>query len=120
MIDKRKIIGKTGENIAKNYLIKHGHIIKHQNITFGHKEIDIVSQKNKYTIFIEVKTRTSFVLGSANTALTSKQIKILKKAISLYAYKYKIDKNFIRLDLISVDINKKSKIAKIQHFRDIF
>lgn len=118
-MDNRKELGRIGENLAKNYLIENGYLIKHQNITFGHKEIDIVAKIGKEVVFVEVKTRTSFVFGGADTALTSRQIKTLKKAINLYAYNYGISKDFVRLDLISIDINKTKKVANLSHFKDV-
>jgi len=119
-VDTRKEIGRIGEELARKYLVKRGYIIRHKNIAFGHKEIDIVAQWGRQIIFVEVKTRTSFVFGGADTALTAKQIKTLKKAISLYCFRHKIDNNFIRLDLISVDMDMRNRIAKLKHIKDVF
>ena len=122
-------IGEFGEKLAKNHLIRHGYKIIDANIKISYQEIDIIAQKGKRLIFIEVKTRTSLAFGSADTAMTAKKIGNLKKAILIYINRNNnflkklnqpVDANFIRLDLISIDINKKNKTAKIKHYRDIF
>ena len=112
-------IGKFGEELAKNFLIKHGYKIIGINIKISYQEVDIVAKKNKTIIFIEVKTRTSLSLGSADMALTDTKMENLKKVLENYIYEKKLDENFIRLDLIAIDINKQKKLAKIKHYKDI-
>jgi len=113
-------IGGFGEMLAKNYLIKHGYKIIETNVKTSYQEIDIIAKKGKFTIFVEVKTRTSFALGSADTALTVKKIKNYKKVINSYMYDNNFDKRYFRMDLISIDINKKDNKATIKHYKDIF
>jgi len=115
----KKTIGAFGENIAKNYLKKHGYIIVDSNVKLGNPEIDIISKYKKELIFIEVKTRTTTSLGLAEEALKSSQIKTLKRAILLYCSKNKLKLANSRLDFIAIDINKETKIVKIKHFKDI-
>lgn len=112
-------IGKFGEKLAKDFLIKHGYKIIGINIKISYQEVDIVAKKNKTIIFIEVKTRTSLSLGSADMALTDTKMENLKKVLENYIYEKKLDENFIRLDLISIDINRLKKLAKIKHYKDI-
>ena len=115
----KKTIGKFGENIAKDYLKRHGYEIIDVNKKLGNPEIDIISKYKKELVFIEVKTRTSLNLGSADEALRSSQIKTLKKAISRYSFLKKISLATARLDLVSIDINREKKIAKIKHYKNI-
>jgi len=119
MMNYRQKIGKYGEMLAKKYLIRHNYKIIDTNVKTGYPEIDIIAQKHKTTVFAEVKTRTSATLGAADESITTKKIKNLKKAMMQYIYKEKIDEKYIELDLISIDINLKNKIAKIKHYRNI-
>ena len=115
----RQRIGQFGEMLAKKYLVKHGYKIIATNVKNSYQEIDIIAQKQLWFVFIEVKTRTSMNLGSADMAMTSQKVSHLKKAISNYIDINKIDENYIRLDLISVDIKRFEKVAKIKHYKDI-
>ena len=117
----RQKVGKFGENLAANYLEKHGYRILDVNIKTSYKEIDIIAKINQKTVFVEVKTRTSKTLGEADEIIGSKKINNLKKAMAMYLKNHKnINQKNIRLDLISVFINKNKEIANIKHYRDIF
>jgi len=53
------LVGRTGENIAVQYLIGQGYKIRDRNVRFGRLEIDIVAydKKRKMMVFVEVKAR---------------------------------------------------------------
>lgn len=119
MYNKR--IGDYGEQLAAKYLTKKGYKIINKNLKLSYKEIDIIANFKGKIVFIEVKTRTSELLGKAEDSMSAKKLHHLKKAISMYVGNNKnIDPNNIRLDLVCVDINISSKIAKIKHFEDLF
>ena len=72
--------GKTGEKIAKNYLINKGYTIIEINYKNKIGEIDIIAMHNDILVFIEVKTRTSYKYGYAFEAVDiRKQRKIINK-----------------------------------------
>ena len=118
-MNQKQQIGSFGEKLAQNFLIKKNYQILDFNIKIGYYEIDIIAKKEKYYIFIEVKTRSSSFLGSAETALNSQKMRNFKKAVLKYASHHKINENLIKLEFIAVDIDKNKKIAKIKHFEDI-
>jgi putative endonuclease len=74
-------IGKFGEMLAKKYLIKHDYQIIAENVKISFQEIDIIAYIKGIYVFVEVKTRTSSILGSADEAVNSKKITNLKKDI---------------------------------------
>jgi len=112
-------VGQFGETLAKNYLIKKGYAIIDQNIHEGKQEIDILAKIKDIFVFIEVKTRASNTDGTAVDAMTRRKTANLKKAVKKYIDKKNIDANFIRVDLIAIDIDKLSKKANIKHYNDI-
>ncbi|RLC38267.1 YraN family protein [Candidatus Falkowbacteria bacterium] len=116
----RKKVGDYGEKIAANYLKRKGYLIIEKNVKVSFKEIDIIAKIKEIIVFIEVKTRTSNTLGSADEAISGKKINNLKKAINSYLAENKIKANNIRLDFIAINIDKYKKIANIKHFEDIF
>jgi len=112
-------VGKFGEKLAKDYLIRHGYEILDLNVKLSYQEIDIVARKHGLIIFVEVKTRISQTYGPAEGAYGSTKSKRFKRGIEMYIKNNKIFADDIRADLITVDINRASKSAKIRHFEDI-
>ncbi len=75
-------LGKAGERAVGEYLENKGYrtICFNYHSRFG--EIDIISEDEKYTVFVEVKTRKSFKFSRAIEAVNkSKRTKIIKTAL---------------------------------------
>ncbi len=49
-------LGKEGELLAANHLQSEGYVIRHRNWRCGHKELDIVAEKDGTLVFVEEKT----------------------------------------------------------------
>ncbi|MDD5031558.1 MAG: YraN family protein [Patescibacteria group bacterium] len=118
-VNYRREVGKFGENLAKNYLLKKGYEIIGENVKISFQEIDIIARQEKMLVFIEVKTRLSSAFGGAEDAFDFRKSGYLEKALESYIYKNNLDENLIRLDFISIDLNREKKIAKIKHYKDI-
>ena len=79
------IVGKKGEELAKDYLIKNGYKIVEQNKRFSRFcEIDIIAQDKETFVFCEVKTRKTNVCGSPLEAITKFKYQNIKKGIFFY------------------------------------
>ena len=113
-------IGSLGENIAKKFLEDKGYKIIDMNVKMSYKELDLIAKHKGKIIFVEVKTRTSSFLGSADGAMSSKKIKNLKKAMGMYVSYKQLDPENVRLDLIAIDMNFGEKNTNIKHYEDIF
>jgi putative endonuclease len=50
-------IGKEGGELAVQYLIDKQWVILERNWRSGHKEVDIIAERNGYLIIVEVKVR---------------------------------------------------------------
>ncbi len=116
----KKQIGYLGEKIAQKYLIQNNYLVLDKNYTIQGGEIDLIAQDSntQEIVFIEVKTRTSLKYGFPEQAVNS----IKKEHLNKTAQKYLQDKNYsafqnYRFDILSVKLNFKKRIAKIQQFR---
>jgi len=111
-------LGKIGEQLATNYLLRNGYEILERNFFFDKAEIDIIAQKEKETIVIvEVKTRNSDYFGDPQDFVTKNKIKLLVKAANEYVILNDLEVE-VRFDIIAVLKNK--NIEKIEHFPDAF
>jgi len=115
-----KTLGDRGEKLAKEYLIKKGYQFIAQNYKSSYKEIDLIFQDGKKIAFIEVKTRVKNSESSLEAPLTRLQTKNLKNALTAYCLKNKINLDNIRLDLITILINRATHQAELKHYLDIF
>ncbi|PIR93178.1 endonuclease [Candidatus Falkowbacteria bacterium CG10_big_fil_rev_8_21_14_0_10_43_10] len=112
-------IGRYGEQLACEYLIRKGYKILSRNYKASYKELDIVAERGVFIVFAEVKTRISKYYGSGIESMSQKKQRDLKYAINKYLTLKKLWNKEPRGDLILVDINKGKKIAKIKHYEDI-
>ncbi|MFC1615228.1 YraN family protein [Patescibacteria group bacterium] len=115
----KKKIGDYGEKLAMQYLVRNGYIILDRHFSGRFGEIDIIAFKESKIHFVEVKTRTNSDSGLPEEALTkSKMIKLFKTA-RRYIYIKRIESDNYQLDLVAIELNKNTKIAKIRHYQAI-
>lgn len=113
-------IGQIGEEIAVKYLKKENYYIIERNYKNKFGEIDIIAAKNNYTIFIEVKSRSSENYIDLAQSLYKKQIHRLRRAALFYFAEKNIHFNSVRFDLIALKLDPKAKkIDKLKHFQNI-
>jgi len=112
-------VGQFGENLAKDYLVRHGYKILGMNVKISYKEVDIIASQGELIVFVEVKTRVFLGWGGAEEAIDDQKIANLAQALDLYIYDKKLDENFVRLDFIAIDIYKNKKIAKIKYYKNV-
>jgi len=114
-----QLIGKFGETLAKNYLIRHGYEIIDSNVKLSYQELDIVARQHGLTVFVEVKTRLSQAYGSADGAFAFTKSERFRRGIEMFIKNHKLSADNIRADLITLDIDRLRKTVKIKHFKDI-
>lgn len=112
-------IGQFGETLAKNFLIKQGYEIIDANVKLSYQELDIVARKNGLTVFVEVKTRISQFYGPAENAFQFSKLECFRRGIEMYMANKNLAAEEIRADLITVDIDHFTKIAKLRHHKDV-
>lgn len=110
-------LGKKGEQIAIDYLVKNGYQIREKNWRFLKAEVDIIAQKENTLVAVEVKTRTSDYFGDPQDFITKKKIQLLVLAMNEYVVSKNLDVE-VRFDIIAILLNKK-KIS-IEHIDDAF
>lgn len=105
-----QLIGKKGEDIAVDYLVKEK---KYRIIFRNYKlnrygEIDIIAIDKDSLVFIEVKTKTSLRFGRPVESINYKKFKSLDTSIKTFlATDGKDYENYnMRLEAIGVYINK--------------
>ena len=96
-------VGKTGEELAVEWLVKNGFTILERNWRYSHYEIDIIAMKNGIPHFIEVKTLSSPKFSHPENKVKNKKLKDLIKAADEFLYRHRQYKNF-HIDILSITI----------------
>ncbi len=119
---KKQTLGKQGEDIAAQYLVRNGFKVIERNFKRPYGEIDVVCRETGgLLVIVEVKT----VAGedpwvTAEEQMTSHKMEKFKRIASLYANNYLKNKNdsvSFRLDLITINII--SEKAYLRHYKNI-
>jgi putative endonuclease len=115
-----RTVGKRGEDIATEYLLKKGFTILTRNFSTRYGELDIIAKKDNKISFVEVKTRSSTAYGQPYEAITPRKVHHLKYACELYLLKNKIKDCKLSLDGISILLNLDGSVREIRHLENIF
>ena len=110
-------LGKKGEELAVDFLIKNGYVIRDKNWRYLKAEVDIITLKNDVLAVIEVKTRSSNYFGNPQDFVNPKKIQLLVEAINEYVTSKDLDVE-VRFDIIA--ILKNNNTFKIEHLKDAF
>lgn len=114
---KHNELGKKGEEIAVDYLIKNGYKIIQRNYRYLKAEVDIIAQKSDTLIAVEVKTRSSDYYENPQDAVKPKKIKLMVSAIDNYVNEHSLDVE-VRFDIIAITFQQNK--PKIEHLEDAF
>ena len=110
-------LGKKGEQLAIDYLVKKGYTILDKNWRFQKAEVDIIAQKKETLAVVEVKTRSSIEFGNPLDFVNPKKIKLLVSAIDEYVVSKNLDVD-VRFDIIAIVHENKNFI--LEHLEDAF
>jgi len=119
MITPKRQIGNLGEKLAEEYLKAKGYRIVDRNYLWREGEIDLITEDKETLVFVEVKTRAEIQYSYPEKAVDYQKQKKLFKTAQKYLQNYKGSLKNYRLDVISVEINKKTKRAKIRQFENV-
>ncbi|MGC6432368.1 MAG: YraN family protein [Jejuia sp.] len=110
-------LGKKGEQLAVDFLLKKDYDIIERNYRFEKAEVDIIAQKGDVLAIIEVKTRSTADFGDPQDFVKPKQIKNLVKAVDEYVSVNDLDVE-VRFDIIA--IVKEKEGYNIEHLENAF
>ena len=99
---RRHIIGREGEEIVTDYLLKNKYEIIERNFECRQGEIDIIAKDKKEIVFIEVKTRSNVNFGKPSEAVTSIKQKHMLRTAQYFLYKSNCANSFVRFDVVEV------------------
>ena len=114
----KKNTGLLGENIAVRYLQDKGYTIRTRNWTDRWAELDIVAEKDKTLVFIEVKTRKGTTAGTPEDQITIYKRLTLWRSMQRYLIKENLREMNHRLDILAIQLLNDRKY-RLKHYKNI-
>jgi len=111
---KRKKTGNLGEQLACDFLKKHGYQIIETNFRCPEGEIDIVARDEDYLSFVEVRTKTSLRFGSPEESITRTKKDRLKAVAEHYRQIHDSLPSLWRIDFVAVELSHEGTISRIE------
>jgi putative endonuclease len=94
-------LGKEGEELAAQWLVKNGYTLLQRNWRHSYHEIDIIATKGKFLHFVEARKKSPF--GNPEDSVTKKKFKNLQRAADEYLFLYPGHK-WIQYDILSITL----------------
>lgn len=114
---KHNELGKKGEQLAVDFLLKNNYEIVERNYRFNKAEVDIIAKKACILAIVEVKTRSTSDFGNPQDFVKPKQIQRLVKAVDEYVNANELNVE-VRFDIMA--IVKEGNGYKIEHLENAF
>ena len=95
-------LGRAGEDLAAEHLVACGWQIIERNLQLSQGELDIVALAHTTLVFVEVKTRRTFVTGVPQAAVTTAKLRRLRRLAGEYLMERSTPHRDVRVDVIGV------------------
>lgn len=121
--DRRRALGRQGEDLAAAYLGQRGYDIVTRNWRTRSGELDIVARDGDWLVFVEVRTRrigrgTSVpALGSPEESVTPRKQLQLVALADAYLFELPWGGPW-RIDVIALELRADGSVARLNHLRD--
>ena len=122
MEGKRNIykLGAYGENLAAEFLLRHGFKILTRNFRVRGAELDIIALKENAVYFVEVKTRTGSAYGAPESAIHYYKQRHIQFAAQIFvAQNPQYAESELHFSSLAVMINVADKRANFRFIKDI-
>ena len=120
MSQSRIRVGKIGEALAIDHFKARGYKIREQNYRTRSGEIDLIVQREKRVVFVEVKTRRSSKFGIPQAAVTPTKQKQISKVALHYLQTHNLLDTPCQFDVVAIVLSSKFELIKLQHIENAF
>ncbi len=116
----RQDLGKRGEDVALEYLLRRGMKLLERNWRSGHKELDLVMEEERFIRIVEVRSRNfPAQIDPFESVDTAKRKKIIQAAKGFVAANRSRTKGKeVVFDVVSILFN--GELFKVEYMREAF
>jgi len=113
----RQGLGRTGERLAAEELVRRGYRILEKNFRCSYGEIDLVAEDEHDLIFVEVKTRRGNAYGLPEDAVTFRKRQKLVQVASYYLDLHACSERSWRIDVVAVQLSQSGKPEEMRVYQ---
>ena len=113
MSDQRRGLGRYGERLARRHLEANGYSILGSNYRTKSGEIDLVAERDRTLVFIEVRTRRGAEFGSPAESVTAEKRSHMVAAAEEYLQATDALDTEWRIDLVSIEIGEGGGVKRL-------
>lgn len=114
----KDIVGRLGEELAAQHLVRSGWKILERNWRGGGGEADLIALDGATAVLVEVKTRTSAQYGIPASAVTKPKLAQMHRVLAAWLETQTAQWFEVRLDVISVLLEPGAD-PDLEHFQAV-
>ena len=112
---KRSDIGAWGEALAARHLTERGYTVRARNWRHGHGELDIIAERDKTIVFVEVRTRRSDAYGHPLETISPRKRAALIATAQAYLDEHGLQDAQWQIDVIAIELDGRNAISRFDH-----
>jgi putative endonuclease len=118
MTADRQAFGELGERIAERWFRRHGWRVVQRRFRNGHRDIDLVVERQGTVAFVEVKARKGLEFGDPVEAVNWNKQKELARSASVWIDRHGRPDESYRFDVVGVLVE--GERVRIRHVPNAF
>lgn len=115
----KDVLGRRGEDLAVQYLERHGLVVLSRNWRCREGEIDVIATDARRLVVCEVKTRSSREFGAPSEAVDERKARRIRRVTQAWLTAHHVRWCEIRFDVVSI-VAEPGGPAAVQHIEAAF
>jgi len=107
--------GRLGEEVAAQFVRKHGWKVVARNWRHGRDELDLVAWEGNVLVFVEVRTRAAQALVTGYHSVTDRKKRALARAAQAYLRGLPSPPAHFRFDIVEVKVSDSAPAEVLLH-----
>lgn len=113
-----QLLGEEGERIAEAWLVQRGWRILDRRFRSGHRDLDLVAEREGIVAFVEVKARRGRSFGHPVEAVNWRKQRELTRSAWVWIARYGGAKQEFRFDVVGVIMDESG--TRVRHVENAF
>jgi putative endonuclease len=118
MSTARQAFGELGERIAERWLRRRGWRVLQRRFRNGHRDIDLVVEREGTVVFVEVKARKGAEFGGPVQAVNHRKRKQLERSAMVWIDRHGRNMESYRFDVVGVLVD--GAAVRVCHVENAF
>ena len=118
--DRRQVrrTGDFGERVAASHLEAKGYTILERNWSVKEGEIDLIASKPQELIFVEVRTRRTRAMVTAEESIDSRKAAHVRAAAMAYVQQHPEAPANQRIDAVVIELDAKGRVLRVEQIQN--